>query len=370
MVEVKKKILEMVQQGKLSTEEALTLLDELDQAEQVKVEKEKEVVTSLSTIVNDEGDKTEETAQKKTQHSLKDKLFGAVHTVLDKVKELELDFKLGQSVEVSHIFQHGDASFEDIDIDIANGKLELIPWDQRDVRVECHAKVYRTNEVDEARKLLQEGTTFTIEKNRLELYAKQKWMKFDAKVFVPIEEYKKVRIRLFNGGISAENLKAQTLHAKTANGKVLISNASAEVGEFETANGNIELTAGAFKKLEIETINGSISAEGTSLYSDLQTFNGNINLKLHNRAAQSITAKAVTGSVDLFIPNESAVEGELKSNLGGFNLDLSGIQIVEEKNEVAQKTLKFKMIESAFHKLQIVADTKTGSITVKRNIES
>ncbi|WP_163099165.1 DUF4097 family beta strand repeat-containing protein [Peribacillus alkalitolerans] len=368
MVEVKKKILELVQQGKISTEEALKLLEELDQAEKVKAEKEKEVVTSLSTVVIDAGEKTEETAHKKT-HSLKEKLFDAVHTVLDKVKELDLDFKLGQSVEVSHIFQHGDASFEDIDIDIANGKLELIPWDQSDVRVECQAKVYRTNEVNEARKLLLEGTTFTIENNRLELNTKQKWMKFDAKVFVPIQEYNKVRIRLFNGAISAGNLKVQSLNAKTANGKILISNAAAELGEFETANGNIELSSGSFKKLEVETINGAISAEGTSVYADLQTFNGNIKLKLHNKAAQSIVAKAVTGSVDLLIPNEAAVEGELKSNLGGFNLDLSGIQIVEEKNEVAQKTLKFKMIESAFHKLQIVADTKTGSITVKRNNE-
>jgi DUF4097 and DUF4098 domain-containing protein YvlB len=367
MNEEKKRILEWVKEGKLSTDEALTILEELEKANINKQEKEKEIVTELSTVVNyEEQDKKEESVYKKVQ-SAKDKLFDIVDSVLKKVKELDLDFNLTQSVELSHIFHQPDVSFKDIDIDIANGKTEIIPWDNNDVRIECEAKVFRTKDETEARKQLLNDTRFEIQNDRLQFIVRQKWMKMDTKIFIPQNDYHKIRVRLFNGSFSAENVKAESIKARSANGKLNLQRVFAEDGEFETANGNITLNGVSFKKLEAETINGAIQGEGHIISGDLQTFNGSVKFELKNRYAESLHAKAVTGSVELIIPEDLPAEGELKSNLGGFNLDLTGIQVIEEKNELAQKQLKFKMIQSSLQKLNIFADTKTGSITVKRS---
>ncbi|WP_374720700.1 DUF4097 family beta strand repeat-containing protein [Peribacillus tepidiphilus] len=363
MNEEKKRILEWVKEGKLSTDEALTILEEFEKANINKQEKEKEIVTELSTVVNyEEQDKKEEPVYKKFQ-SAKDKLFDIVDSVLKKVKELDLT----QSVELSHIFHQPDVSFKDIDIDIANGKTEIIPWENNDVRIECEAKVYRTKDETEARKQLLNDTRFEIQNDRLQLIVRQKWMKMDTKIFIPQNDYHKIRVRLFNGSLFAENVKAESIKARSANGKLNLQRVLAEDGEFETANGNITLNGVSFKKLEAETINGAIQGEGHIISGDLQTFNGNVKFELKNRSAESLHAKAVTGSVELIIPEDLPAEGELKSNLGGFNLDLTGIQVIEEKNELAQKQLKFKMIQSSLQKLNIFADSKTGSITVKRS---
>lgn len=363
MNEEKKRILEWVKEGKLSTDEALTILEEFEKANINKQEKEKEIVTELSTVVNyEEQDQKEEPVYNKFQ-SAKDKLFDIVDSVLKKVKELDLT----QSVELSHIFHQPDVSFKDIDIDIANGKTEIIPWENNDVRIECEAKVYRTKDETEARKQLLNDTRFEIQNDRLQFIVRQKWMKMDTKIFIPQNDYHKIRVRLFNGSLFAENVKAESIKARSANGKLNLQRVLAEDGEFETANGNITLNGVSFKKLEAETINGAIQGEGHIISGDLQTFNGSVKFELKNRSAESLHAKAVTGSVELIIPEDLPAEGELKSNLGGFNLDLTGIQVIEEKNELAQKQLKFKMIQSSFQNLNIFADSKTGSITVKRS---
>ena len=69
----------------------------------------------------------------------------------EKVKDVDLDLNFGQSVDVEHIFQFKDASLSHLDIQLANGSLNVMPWDDRDIRAECHAKIYRAEDGEQAR---------------------------------------------------------------------------------------------------------------------------------------------------------------------------------------------------------------------------
>jgi DUF4097 and DUF4098 domain-containing protein YvlB len=82
-----------------------------------------------------------------------------------------------------------------------------------------------------------------------------------------------------------------------------------------------------------------------------------------------IQVKATTGGIDLYIPDNLPVNGELKTNIGGFNVELIGVQILEEKSEMIQKSLRFKSINHPDKILKIYADTKTGSITIHKSQE-
>jgi len=210
------------------------------------------------------------------------------------------------------------------------------------------------------------GAVFAIEGQRLRFAVQQKWMKVDAVVHVPAEAYENIRIRLFNGSIQSENLNVKDCRAKTANGKVLLEGLECGKLEAETANGHIGISRSAVRDLEAETINGAIKVDGYFNQVDLQSFNGNLTCTVLNQDCENVELKATTGSIDVFLPEKTPASGELKSNLGGFSVELDEIQVVEEKSDMVQKTLRFKPADGSVRAVRLYADTKTGSIAVKK----
>ena len=144
MKEERKRILKMVEEGKLTVDEALTLLEELEKSTKTMEEKQEQLVNELSTVVVFKEEQKERSQSSYTNYqSAKDKIFDFVDSAIKKVKDLDLDLNFGKRIDISHIFQQKDAFVKKIDIDIANGNVQVIPWDQADIRVECQAQVYR-----------------------------------------------------------------------------------------------------------------------------------------------------------------------------------------------------------------------------------
>jgi DUF4097 and DUF4098 domain-containing protein YvlB len=367
MNEERKRILKMVEEGKLTVDEALTLLDEIQKAEKTMEQKQEEGAGKLSTAVKFEETKKEDPFQGKFQ-STKEKVFEFVDSALKKIKDIDLDFNFGQSVEISHIFHHSDVYIKDMDIDVANGSIKLASWDQKDVRIECQAKVYRVDNQEQARQNFLKDIIFAIEGGKLRFITQQKWMKVEAVIYVPKAQYERIRVRMFNGPISGEELNVSDIRVKTANGKINLDRLNGKRAEVETANGQIKMNSSVFDDLEAETINGAIKVDGDFRKIETQTFNGNITFNLRGERGELIIAKGTTGSIDLFVPEGIPVNGELKTNLGGFNVKLEGIRILEEKTEMIQKLLRFESVQHPDKKLKVFADTKTGSITVHKSV--
>ncbi|MBM4760834.1 DUF4097 domain-containing protein [Bacillus sp. B15-48] len=374
MKEERKKILKLVEDGKLAVDEALFLIEELEKKHDSMEEKKANLITELSTTVkseqrysgaNEEEARRDESTSQKI-HSAVDKFVDFVDTAFKKIKDFDLDFNFGQSIDITHIFQQGGAYLKDIDIDIANGSIDVIPWDQDDVRIECATKVYRVESQEEARRKLLEEAIFAIEAQKLRFSSQQKWMKMDVIVYLPRTDYEKARIRLFNGSITARNLVVDNFKVKTANGKVSFENLDCNKLETETANGHIELMNSRVDDLEAETLNGAINAEGTFRRVDLQSFSGSIHCTVSDQACENIEAKTATGGIHLVIPQDASPQGELRSNLGQFKLEIDGLEVVEEKSEMVQKFLRFAAKDESRSPLRIYADSKTGAISLKK----
>ncbi|WP_064093038.1 DUF4097 family beta strand repeat-containing protein [Rossellomorea aquimaris] len=367
MNEERKRILDMVEKGTLTAQEALTLLEALDKKPDSSQEKSKDFLDEFVSIFQDEK-KSDKDGSYETGKP-KDKLLDFMNTALNKIKNFDFDFQWNQSVELSHVFQQANTNFEKIDIDVANGKVELIPWDGEEVRVECSAKVYRTEDREEARKQFMENTSFAVDGDTMYYSTQLKWMKVDSKLYIPKHHYKRISIRLFNGGLIANHLNVEDLRAKAANGKIRIDHLAAKKAEIETSNGAISILNVKAERVEAESINGKVHVEGDVLYSDVQSLNGNIVCALTGEKADTLHAKTVTGNVDLFVPENINIAGEAKSNLGGFKLELQGIDVLEEKNDVVQKHIRFNRKTDSLEKLHLFAETKTGSVLIKKHVE-
>ncbi|NMH68942.1 DUF4097 domain-containing protein [Bacillus sp. RO3] len=362
MNEERKRILDMLENGTISAQEALALLEALEKKPNTSKSKEKDFLDEFVSIFQDgKNDGKNQGAQPK------DKVMDFMNTALNKIKNFDFDFQWNQSVELSHVFQQPDTSFDRIDVDVANGKVELIPWDGEEVRVECEAKVYRTEDQEAAKKQFMENTSFAVEGNTLYYSTQLKWMKVDSKLYIPKHSYKRITVRLFNGGLTAAQLEVEDLRAKAANGKIEFDHLTTKKAEVETSIGAISILNAKADHIEAESINGKVHVEGDITYSDVQSLNGNIVCALTGEKADTLHAKSVSGNIDLYVPEKINISGEAKSNFGSFKLELPGIDVLEEKNEVVQKSIRFTRKTDSSDKLHLFADTKAGSVLIKKH---
>ncbi|MFZ3590173.1 DUF4097 family beta strand repeat-containing protein [Bacillus sp. DJP31] len=366
ILEERKRILKMIEEGKLSAEDAIQLLEKLENDHKIMEEKQESLVTELSTQVNWEEGGSQHKSKSAKAASVKDSVLDFVDKAFKKLKDFDLDFNFGSSVSVTHIFQHSDVYLTDVDIDVANGSVRLIPWSERDVRVECDAQVYQVETQEEARKTFLQDVLFSIEGGKLRYSVQRKKMKVNASIYLPKEVYETISVRLFNGKIDGEQLRVKNFKAKTANGKITVTGFHTDKFEVETANGHITVTSLISQHVEAETINGTIKVDGSYKKADLQSFNGNIVCTINDAQCETALIKSTTGNVDVFVPSNRALRGEIKTNIGNLVCNLPNIERKEEKSEVVQKYLKFKTTHLEENEpLFIDIDTKTGSILIR-----
>lgn len=379
----RKRILEMVQEGKLSAQEAIILLDALEggDAESTAAEPSSPKTSSKAgskaeSTAGSTGDSTwNKQSQSKESGSGDDtfysqieqageRIFDFVNTALRKIKDV--DWQITQSVEVPHVFQQADEQIDRIDIDIANGPVRLIAWDQQEVRVECQAKVYRVEDRDEGRSYFLDNTVFSQENGLLCFATKSKWMRVETTAYIPRKIYKKMAVRVFNGEMTGELLETEHLIVKTTNGKVDLTGISGKKLDIDTVNGQIKVIDLNTDSIEAETVNGAIDVSGFCRKAELKSFNGNIHCTLEHSGTEMIEAKAVTGNIYVNVPDTATIDGEVRSNLGSYKLDLEGINVLHEKKEVIQKQMKFKRSGTDDQTLYLEADTKTGSVFIRK----
>lgn len=365
MNQEKKRILEMVKEGLLNADEALLLLEQIEKKDKLIKEAEQKTETSeLATVVNSDHSENKGTQSKKSPTTM-DKLLGIVDDVVKKIKDVDFDLNFGSAVEIEHIYHQDHAPLQKIDVDLANGSVKFLPWDKQEIRIECHAKMYRTDDTEEARKKFLKEVTYSLEDGRLRFAVQDKSIKLQAIIRVPNSRYEELKIRLFNGTIVGENVKVDTIKIKTGNGQIQFSDFNAREAEFETVNGVVNIKGFDVGELEVETINGAIQIQGGFRKGDLQTINGSIQCEQTGRYGETIRAKASAGSINLQIPANTGCNGELKSNLGSFNIDLKGIHVIEEKSDVVQKMLRFQSEGEYEQSIHILAESRAGNIKIK-----
>ncbi|PYZ92836.1 DUF4097 domain-containing protein [Salipaludibacillus keqinensis] len=385
MHEERKMILKMIEDGKISAEEGLQLLnalrDDKDEPSNKKPNQEKR-----GPHGNESFDDQEQTKRKETDHYLsrnvnwdgggyrraeeKMTTFASrfsefVEEAVHKIKEFDLDFNFGSSVEVEHIFQHKGAVVKDVDIHVENGSVTFLPWDEDDIRIKCQVKVYKVRDTDEARRVFLDDVHFSCSNEKVRMEAKKKSMKVNTVVYVPKQYLEKIKLYAFNGKVTGENVTVKTMEAKTVNGRVDFQTISADHVQLETVNGTISVSHLASTQTDVKTVNGTVSVQSSKGDLDVETLNGTIHYTLVKQANARAYMKTTTGSVNVRVPDNVKTEGELKTTVGGIQCDLPKLTIIDEKKDFASKKMSFlanKQEEAHFY---LEAEATTGTIAVK-----
>lgn len=157
-----------------------------------------------------------------------------------------------------------------------------------------------------------------------------------------------------NGRIEIKGCEAEDLNARTNNGRINIFDTKCHKAEIHTSNGNIEIERSFFDRLMSDTSNGSISLYNFDCISDgeasytLQTSNGKIkiNLPKNNGSGYKINARTSLGNINI------------------SNLDSTYIIDRGHGNIKAEAAIASSGYESYAKKLNIEATTSNSSINI------
>lgn len=297
-----------------------------------------------------------------------DRFMQFMQTAVQKVKSFDFDSPFGHSVTFNHTVTKSASGIEEVIADIANGKVTIHTSDDEEIRAEFTVKAFNSDSEEKAREDFLDKLLFVNDEGKLRLSSDLKIVQVNVALFIPKKDYARISVRLLNGSFDMKDATADRVRVKTTNGKIDVSGLTFKDGEFETGNGAIALTNVTGGSIEAETLNGRVYIDGAVKEVEAQSLNGPVVVTTIDAAAEKIEAKTMSGSVEIYIPSEVAITGEIISNMGRLDLQLDDIQRTSEQEQLLQRSIRFKKeVEGNTSPLYVFGEAKTGSVLVCYN---
>lgn len=376
MSEERKIILRMLKEGKIDEEEALKLLDAVDQK-------------SSDTISEEELNKSE----KKLENSVNGfvtKILDGVESVFIKAGDAINDIDLDLS-EISYEFSNKRGRVNNVieiteikesvnfNIQNKNGKVELKPWDRN------HIEIYATIRFNE--KELRGSENFVLYKkegiNHLvginpDIDMSNYNVKFEIRA--PRESINDLIVNNTNAKIEIKYLNLHNVELNTTNAKIELDGIFANNLVVNTSNAKIELNSIEANKIDTNSTNAKIELNDVSSDSiDVNTTNGKIILLRID--SESIIASNTNGAIQSSLLGSKARHIDLTSTNGGiylenvdFNKSVKAVLNGRDNGTISPSLIKSNegdnlyytdnYDENASDKLDISLSTTLGKISV------
>lgn len=393
----RRRILTLLEEGKITADEALKLLEALGKQSDTSGQDEKTSTDSKTdhhteqdqpwfeepqkekpfSQSNDQDKTTDESSAddffediRKEFMTAGDRFMQFMDTAVQRVKTFDFEAPFSKSVSFTHAENKTAEDIEQVIIHIDHGKVEIHPSEDNQITAKFSVKHFNHDSESEARNQFLEKLLFVKDGNKLRIGSDMKMVQVNVDLYIPkTQPYNKLSVRLLNGGCSVEGVDFNELRIKTANGKIECAHIVFDEAELETANGMIRLLKVRGNKLEAETLNGRVYADGELIEADAKSLNGNVSLTTTAVNAKRLDAKSISGAVELYFPSSVGLKGEIISNMGKLDLQLKDVSRVEEQEQFLHRTIRFTKVGEDETKapLQITGESKTGSVLVHYN---
>ena len=205
----RKRILAMLENGTITTDEALTLLETLGQQKKRKKRliPSKQVQGQLyhSDEPTSEQRAEEKPFEKKTSVTNKgihpsmnfledlrkdftnvgDRFMQFMQTAVQKVKSFDFDSPFGNSVTFNQTMTKPASGIEEVIIDIDNGKVTIHHEESEEVRAEFTVKTFNSDSEEKAKKDFLEKLLFVKDEGKLLVSSDMKMVQVNVELFIP-----------------------------------------------------------------------------------------------------------------------------------------------------------------------------------------
>lgn len=404
----RKRILTLVENGTISAEEAIVLLEKLEKGEDHQsnfdqpladsqnstVQKHEEVEPIHTESMNQT---TEEFKEKKKTTGFEDffekafnsnetnkkfddivnelkkdlsdfgnKMTTIFNSTLSKVKGFEADVPFGEKVEFKNNYAFNAEEVKGIELDLPNSKIDVQKATDDILTLDVTVKTTLQGTEDETKQAFFENFVELLD-GKLHVKTISKLSQVQITVYVPEKEYDIFYVRSLNSDVKINSLHVKVLKVALANGPIQLRDVDFHHAELQSKNGSIETRFITGEDLEVETMNGRIFIEGELREVEAESINGHVVVTTTSDKAHKVKATTVAGAVELYLPKTVALDGKLTTNFGKIDLGLQDINQKLDDESLLQKVTHFDKALDDASLLKVVGESKTGSLIVRYN---
>jgi len=414
MREEKMMILSMLEEGKITSEEAIKLLDALESSEyNLLINADKTEDKNSEYKNTDEKDEAkDEIKEGLRDYTRKIESFGTnlgnlisniVNNIVDKTTFISSD-GLYETINKRIERDISDVENPVINFESVNGSINVKPWNENNfsMNITCKYKGKEFSKDDVFYNFFEEGNKFRF----IPVYKSHVMISLD--VNLPSKYYKEItlkttngRIKIHdfhvgelvletsNGSITAGNISSDKIDLLTQNGRILINDLSAPAITAKTSNASIAAENIKSRDLNISTMNGRISS--TDIQSDyisgktsnasiemeniiskkvrLKTSNGAITCRdIDERNIEELNLSTSNSSINIALNNTDKVKYfDLETTLGSIFLEAPDLiyKVNKQANTGTKKVIAYsENFDEQKEHLLIKASTSNGSIKI------
>ncbi|MGE7132546.1 DUF4097 family beta strand repeat-containing protein [Lysinibacillus xylanilyticus] len=384
----RQRILELVEKGTISAQEAIILLESLEQPTKSTQNVMNDVVnedqyssTEKESVYKDKSQQDQqpqkdEDCSKYFQEEMRDfrkdisqigSLFmDMMNTAVKKVKEFDVTSPFGDKFEFTHTEEVAAEHIDKIIAELPNGNFSLESAEGDSFQVICKVKAPLVNDSEEeTRANFLEQFVVKEDGDSLRILSQLKIVQVNVKVLVPKDKLEKLSVRLMNGSVTLQDTDFEQLKVKTLNGAIKGSKFNFGKAEVDSSNGSIELTNVRGKDLEAETLNGRVYLDGALDEVEAKSVNGHVVVTTCSTNSSKIKAQTVAGAVELYVPRTISLSGKIVTNFGKVDVGIQDASKLESQDQFLSKVVRFdKEVENA-NRLFIEGESKTGAVLVR-----
>lgn len=378
----KKRIIELVDRGIISTDEAIVLLEKSQSSESTNFRKQSEAEFKKSNQQT-KGQYTEDPLNNRREfESFAESHLGEnKERVTDKLgtffKDLFASHQEGQADdsdalgiqdEFTHEFYYPNIKATSIDFKVANGHLSFQTWDQPDFKVEAKIKLYGKMIAETAFEAFLERSKLAITDEMILFHIPNKRIKVEFLIYLPAVTYDHISIKLLNGNIKLSDVSANDLFIKSTNGDKLIERTTGKMLELDGVNGNTVLNNVDLVEFMSHSGNGNSDLSGAFKVVTVKKNNGEFNLKNNNPDLEKVDVKIKVGTVKVCLPKALPMEAVVKTNFGTIKTQLEEIEtILDRKDRGGHQTQFQRLADNVPLNQQLKVMLDTGNIYINED---
>lgn len=359
MDERKRKILEMLEEGHITAEEAESLLEALeDQKGDHRQSEKRHSHTTEKEQTERSGPSFQESVKSFTEG-----LFNIIDDTIQKVKDVPFEFN-SPHVAVKRDFYFSSDDLRFLSVDLNNGSIKLMPSEDSTVHVELNGKVYREKDEFTAESLFDKYVTAEKNNGTLQIEQDRKHISVGVVIYLPRKEYEQAYLKSTNGSITIHDCEIKIARISSMNGSVKLNKYSGDALYAVTKHGSVRLDEIEVSKVKAETTTGSLYVDGVMEHINGDVVTGSVRVFIRNEDAVRADLKATTGSIQVYVPREISINGSAQSSIGSVDINLPNVLQNHIENETLRKHIEFFSATEETDYLEIDLSTKTGSIRV------
>ncbi len=396
----KERILKMLEEGKITSEEAIRLMETMDKKEKNSASDSSEEtgnnkqtddneeywddgmfndlykqfmgevnkyvnsdkISEKYKGVNEKANKTYKDVRNKFDNSQQaSQLFKSVEKAFDSVKTTNFDSMFAGGAK-NRLIETIDEEYSSISIDITNGNINIVPTDRVQTAKFEVTPFYR--KLDNKRNYFKD-IICEVKNGELIIVSDIRAAKVNVELNLNPETIKRMIISGSNGDVTMKKQEVKDLTIDLLNGDVNLEETVTDQAYVRTSRGNITVDRGAYGNVELVSMVGTINTDQFNAKDITVSANGSVNLTLQN-TTESATINTNMGSVNLSIPQGRALEGRLSTVVGQLNYPPEVDARFMKHQDFGLKELML-VNDTDEPGLFIEVSTKFGSVTLHRS---